>query len=358
MGCEVFNWGLERRIDYYTKTGKSLSFAKQCKELTKERKKRIPWQYVHTHVLQLALKRLDLAFDSFFRRLKLGEKPGFPRFKSQKRFSGFGFKEYGNGWKIEVRETNKGKKDKGHKGKRNRTKVKQIVKHIYLSNIGWLQLRGNERVQGGVPTTCELIKRAGKWYVSVTYTYDKELLKRERLGDKLSGLDWGIENLATVSNNDRTDEITENPRHLRNSLEKLAKLQQELSRKKLGSVRRELAKLEVAKLHNHIRNQRKDYMHKVTSELVNDRAGIAVEKLSPKNMSAKGGAYKSGLNREILAAAAGQFHQMLGYKAEEAGCIILEVDPKIHKPSQTCSGGGLVRKRVWEKEHMYCLMVQ
>ena len=118
-------------------------------------------------------------------------------------------------------------------------------------------------------------------------------------------------------------------------------------------MRRELAKLEVAKLHNHIRNQRKDYMHKVTSELVNDRAGIAVEKLSPKNMSAKGGAYKSGLNREILAAAAGQFHQMLGYKAEEAGCIILEVDPKIHKPSQTCSGGGVSKKKgLGERTHV------
>jgi|ERR1017187_930710 putative transposase len=316
---QVYNWALAERIGHFAATKKSLSFAEQCRRLTKERRNRPSWGSVHTHALQLALKRLDLAFKHFFRRVKAGEEPGFPRFKSQSRFSGFGFKEHGNGWRL---------------GK----------KAVQVSGIGRMQIRGRSRFEGGAPKTVEVIQRAAKWYLSVTLSL-AAMPKRERTGSLISGLDWGVETFATLANNDGSDEQIKNPRHLRKLLDQLAAAQQSLARKEPGSVRWELARRKVARLHEKVRRRRQNFLHQTTAGLVQTRKAIAVEKLSPKSMSASGGAAKAGLNREILAASAGAFHKMLAYKAEEAGCAIVTVDPRRHKPSQTCSGGGLTRKK-------------
>jgi putative transposase len=265
------------------------------------------------------LKRLDLAFKHFFRRVKAGEQPGFPRFKSCQRFSGFGFKEHGNGWRLEK-------------------------KALRVAGIGRMQARGNARFEGGTPKTCEVIQRAGKWYASVTLALS-ELPARKRTGNLISGVDWGVETLATVANSDGTDGTFANPRHLKKQLDALAAAQQVLARKQKGSVRREVARREVARIHDKVRRQRHNYLHQATAELARTRQAIAVEKLSPKAMSASGGRAKAGLNREVLAASAGAFHKMLAYKAEEAGCAVVEVDPRLHKPTQTCSGGGPTRKK-------------
>jgi putative transposase len=324
---QVYNWALGERIAHYEATGKTLSFAEQCRRLTIERRTRFGWKSVHTHALQLALKRLDLAFGAFFRRVKQGGEPGFPRFKSRRRFSGFGFKEHGNGWRLEKNA-------------------------LRITGIGRMQARGKSRIEGGAPKTCEIIQRTGKWYASVTLSM-AELPKRERTGNLVSGLDWGVETFAMIANNDGTDEEVANPRHLRRQLDALASAQQSLSRKTKGSVRRELARRAVARIHDKVRRHRHNFLHQTTAGLVATRRAVAVEKLSPLAMSSHEGAAKSGLNREILAATAGAFHQMLAYKAEEADCAIIVVDPRIHKPSQTCSGGGPTRKKALsERTHV------
>lgn len=126
----IYNRGLEGRKKAYEQTGKGLSFAAQCKALTCWRKEEgMAWLAgYHTHALQGALKRLDLAFAAFFRRVKAGEKPGFPRFKSRRRISGFGFKEHGNGWLLELKENAHGR--------------------VRISGIGWLTLRGRPAFTG------------------------------------------------------------------------------------------------------------------------------------------------------------------------------------------------------------------
>jgi putative transposase len=324
---KVYNWALDERRKYYEEHKKTLTFNAQCKALTQSRKAEFAWQYVHTHALQVTLKRLDLAFKQFFRRLKNGEDPGFPRFKSVDRFSGFGFKEYGNGWSMEKRA-------------------------VKLSGVGRIKLRGKSRFTDGTPKTCEIIRRADKWFLSVTYTL-AQLPVREKTAEHISGLDWGVTTFATITNADGSEEEIQNPRHLRKQLGNLADAQRKLKLKKKGSKRRYKAKHKVAVLHRKIANQRKNFLHQTTSHLVATRAKLAVEILSTKAMTAEGGKAKSGLNREILASSPGAFHSMLAYKAEEAGCAIIEVDPLIHRPSQTCSGGGKTRKKALsERSHV------
>lgn len=324
---QVYNWALKARVEHYEATGKTLSFAAQCRQLTVERKLRAAWQAVHTHALQLALKRLDLAFLHFFRRVKAGEKPGFPRFKSRHRFSGFGFKEHGNGLRLHP-------------------------KSVRIAGIGRIKFRGKARFDTCSPKTAEIIERTGKWYLSVTFQLEAAPA-RSRCDSIICGLDWGVETFATIANQDGTDERIENPRHLKKRLADLAAAQQSMACKTKGSRRRYLAKRRVARLHDKVRRQRLNFLHQTTARLAATRQAIAIEKLSPIAMSAHGGACKQGLNREILAACAGAFHSMLAYKAEEAGCAIIVVDPRLHKPSQTCSGGGLPRKKsLAERTHV------
>lgn len=318
---QVYNWALASRRWFYAEWGVSRGFADQCRDLTLARAGKPAWQTVHTHALQGALKRLDLAFQHFFRRCKSGEKPGFPRFKSKDWFSGFGYKEHGNGWRMEP-----------------------AGKAVKLTGIGRVKLRGHARFDLDHPTTCEVIQRAGKWYLSVTFTV-AALPVRKRTGNTISGLDWGVETFATIANDNASHEEVANPRHLRRKLGELAKLQKALARAKPGSKRRAKLKALIAVLHEKIARQRQDFLHKQTAQLAASRSVIAVEKLSPKAMSASGGAHKKGLNREILAASAGAFHSMLHCKAQEAGCAIVEVDPRKHKPSQTDSVSGEVRKK-------------
>jgi putative transposase len=330
---QVYNWGLEQRKAHYEATKKTLSFAAQCRALTVERKLRPAWQSVHTHALQLTLKRLDLAFSAFFRRLKAGDKPGFPRFKSLRRFGGFGFKEYGNGWKL-----------KTEMNRRKGGTVTPEPRWATITGIGRLRLRGLARIPGGVPKTCEVVQRAGKWFLSVTYAYAK-LPARKRTGELISGLDWGVRTFAVFANHDGTDGRIANPRHLRKQLKTLAAAQRTVSRGESGSKRHYKAKLAVARLHAKVANERKNFLHQTSASIIRQRKVLAIEKLSVLAMTSTEGTTQSGLNREILAAAPGLFHHMLRYKAEEAGCALIEVDPRLHKPSQTCSGGGPTRKK-------------
>lgn len=318
---QIYNWALSSRRWFYEEWGITRSFIDQCRDLTDMREHKPAWAAVHTHACQGALKRLGLAFDHFFRRLKTGETPGFPRYKSKDRFSGFGYKEHGNGWRLE-----------------------NGAKAVKLAGVGRMRVRGQARFALDHPKTCEVLCRSGKWYLSVTFNIET-LPERERTGWQVSGLDWGVETFATIANADGFYEQIANPRHLRRSLKELKTRQRAIARGKLGSKRRAKAKAKVAAVHERVRRQRLDFLHKTTARLVASRRVIAVEKLSVLNMVANGGQRKRGLNREILAAAAGTLHSMLACKAEEAGCAIIEVDPRTHKPSQTDSVSGEVRKK-------------
>ena len=124
---------------------------------------------INAQAAQVTLRRLDLAFQHFFRRVKQGQKPGFPRFKSLKRFKGRGYKAYGDGWRLDTRPQ---------------------MRHgaICLAGIGKIRIRGGARIPG-TPKTCDILHKHGKWYAYVTVT----CVPARSHGRDVVALDWGVE---------------------------------------------------------------------------------------------------------------------------------------------------------------------
>ena len=277
------------------------------------------WQIagVHSQVLQNISKRLDLAFQNFFRRCKeKQEDPGFPRFKGKNRYDSFTYPQFGfklNGNKLQ------------------------------LSGIGHVKLKLHRALEGTIKT-CTIKKEGTNWYV----TFAVEVQKVARTKSEISaiGIDMGCVDFATFSDGSSIP----NPHYLRASSEKLKKVQQKVSAKKhlpvenKGKIR---AKKALTVLHFKVRNQRHDFLHKLSRICVETYSHICVEKLNIKGMLQSN--FKS-LNRSISDSGWGTFRQMLNCKAEEAGSCILEVDPAF--TSQMCSNCGiLVPKELHVRVH-------
>jgi len=339
----LYNAALEDRIRVYRETGKGLSFVDQCKTLTQWRHTVPALASLNAQSEQVTLKRLHLAFEHFFRRVKNGETPGFPRFKSIHRYPGWGYKTHGDGWKLHP----------GENGKHGR---------IYLKGIGTVTFRGKSR-SPGKPVTCEILHKAGKWYASVTL--EMESIQRER-GVEMGSFDWGLEDFLTIATSKGIETI-ENPRHLRNQLAELKRLGQGVSRKirmaqqssgrKKGfpvsaSLRRSIQNL--ARLYAKIARQRKDFLHQTSAWLIQRFAALATEELTVKNMVRQGGKRKKGLNREIHAAAPETFLNMIRTKAEEAGTWFEEAPTRQLKPTQRCHKCWMLpeeKKKLSDRQH-------
>lgn len=175
-------------------------------------------------------------------------------------------------------------------------------------------------------------------------------------GDKAAGLDWGLETFATLAETgDRYDSV-DNPRFMdKPKRQRLKILQQAVSRKtnKRSNSRRKAVKA-LATEHSKIANRRKDFLHQIAARLIQRYGLIATEQLAVKNMTAAGGQYKKGLNRNILDTAPGAFLATLNSKAEEAGCEWVEIPTRLVKPSQTCYRCGIQRKKPLSERRHVC----
>ena len=341
----IYNWALRDRIETYRIYNYGLNFSDQCKINSSWRQNRKVNGMFNANAQseQVTLKRVALAFDGFFRKIKAGQKKaGFPRFKSFDRFKGWGYKSHGDGWKLYLN-------DKKHGA-------------VYLANIGIVKIRGKARNANGKPKTAEIIRKNGEWFISVSMEY--ESIQRS-CGTKAKGLDWGVSHYFSTIDQDGNFTQVENPRFLRKSKDLLAALQQALSLAKKGSRVHRKLKHQIAKLHQKIARQRLDFTHKETAKLVNESALIATEKLTIKNMtrSAKGTVdkngkmvkQKAGLNREILNTAPALTLNLLRYKAEEAGSEFVEIPTKQVKPSQTCPDCGAKKKKTLAERWHSCI---
>ena len=321
----LYNTALEERIRVYKETGKGLSFAEQCKVLTQWRKTVPALAGLNAQSEQVTLKRLHLAFQHFFRRVKNGETPGFPRFKNFHRYPGWGYKTHGDGWKLHTGENDQYGK-------------------LYLQGVGLIPIRGKART-AGQPVTCEILHKAGKWYASVTL--EMETVQRE-YGTEMGAFDWGLEDYLTIATPAGIETVA-NPRHLKNQLAELKRLGQEVSRKirmaqQLSGRQRGFpisanlrnAIQHLAQLHAKVARSRKDFLHQTSAWLVKRFGAIATEALAVKNMVHRGGSRKKGLNREIHAAAPATFLKMTRTKAEEAGSWYEEAPTLQIKPTQRC----------------------
>jgi putative transposase len=303
---------------------KPISFYGQKRDLVEIKQERPEYQDIASHVLQDVLGRLDKAFAAFFRRVRNGETPGYPRFKGRNRYDSFTYPD-GAGWKFEGQ-------------------------YLHLTKIGKAKVKLHRPVEGKIKTVT--IKReVNEWYVC----FSCEVPEPEKLPVSYEdiGIDLGVTHLATLSNG----EIIEHPRYYRKAQKTLEKRQQALARKKKGSHRRERTKRLIGKAHRKIARQRRDFLHKQSRKLVERYQVLVFEDIQIGNLTRKpkpkldengtylpnGAASKGGLNKSILDAGWGTFVQMCTSKAEGAGRTLIKVSPQF--TSQVCSQCGRVKKK-------------
>jgi len=332
---ELYNAALQERKDAYKLQKKSITYNQQANQLPEIKEIRPEYKDIHSQVLQDTLRRVDKAMQNFFRRVKNGEKPGYPRFKGYNRFDSFTYPQVGFALDAEG-------------------------KHISLSKIGNIKVKLHRKIEGKMKT-CTVKREIDHWYIVLSC----EIEDTKQLPDNIEvvGIDMGVTHFATLS----TGETIENPRQFRRAEKRLEKLQQKLAKKKKGSHRRGKAKKAVAKLHRKIKNQRKDFLHKQSRKLVNAYGTVVFEKLQTANITRRpkpkrddktgeylpnGATAKAGLNKSILDAGWYQFQQYCTYKAESAGRAVLFVSPNY--TSQACSGCGQIRKKTLAERWHSC----
>jgi putative transposase len=253
---------------------------------------------IHSHILQVTVTDLDKAFRAFFRRAKAGEKAGYPRFKGLNRFDSFGFKEYGNGFKVDGRR-------------------------LKLSGIGRVAIRWHRPIEGDIKTL-RITRKAGKWYASFACDVEEKPLPST---GRAIGVDVGVYSLIATSDG----ELIGNPKWYRDGQAKLRILQRTVSRRKKGGGNRRKAVHVLQVHHEYIVNQRKDFLNKLANTLVLNNDLIAIEDLRIQNM-----VKNHNLSKSILDGGWGYFAKRLSDKAVEAGREVVRVNPAY--TSKTCSG--------------------
>ena len=300
--CRIlYNQSLEQRIKAYEEEGKSISGFEQMSHLP-ELKKTFPgFKMIGSQCLQDVLQRLDKAYKSFFRRVKQGNgKAGFPRFKSQNRYDSFTLKQAG--WKLEGR-------------------------YLYIKNIGRFKLFLSRPIEGNIKTVTIRRSSTSKWLVS--FSCDNVPIKEVPVSNQEVGIDVGIKHFLV----DSQGGFIENPKYFRQSEKLLRRRQRSLCRRKKGSNRRSKARLLVAKAHEKVTNQRKDFLHKVANHYIKEFQNIYIEDLNIKGM-----VKNRHLSKSISDSSWGMFLRLLTEKAEGATRHIVKVPPQ--NTSQICSACG------------------
>jgi len=310
-------WRHEQAQAYHVSCYDQINQLPAIKEVREE------YHEIHSQVVQETLRRVEKAFKAFFRRVKAGQTPGYPRFQGKDHYDSFCYPQGGFG--VEKRG------DKKHV--------------LILSKIGHIKIKLHRPVQGAMKT-CTIKREHGRWYACIAC--EVGITKRTPFTDEAVGVDLGLYHLAAFSSGD----VIDNPRFARQAEQKLARTQQELARKKKGSHRRKKTVKRLSKAYRKVRNQRSDFLHQWSRRLVNTYETIVFEELAPSKMSRRakpkqdeqtgaylpnGAAVKAGLNTSILDAGWSTFIAMCEYKAENAGTVkVVKVDP--YKTSQVCSG--------------------
>lgn len=292
----LYNHFLEQRKNSWEQEKKSLNYHSQAISIVKLKQERKSLNAVYSQILQNVAVRVDLAFKSFFRRVKSGEKVGYPRFKG-----------FGNYDSITYPQTGFEITDNG----------------LNLSKIGTVKIKLHRQPEG-IMKTCTIRRSAtGKWYVAFSCEVLPKPLPKL---DKAVGIDVGLTSFATFSDESKI----ENPRFFRQDEKDLVKVQRKLSKAEKGSPKRKKRHKAVAKVHERISNRRNNFTHQESRKIINQYRIICIEDLSINQM-----VHNHCLSKSIHDVAWGQFAQYLSYKAESANRILVRVNPAY--TSQICN---------------------
>jgi len=307
--CRLYKAALQERreawkqrvsVNYYTE-------ANQLKEIRAARDLGL----ANFSCCQDILRRVNKTYEAFFRRVQQGEKAGYPRFKSGRRFDSSTFPSYGDGIKLND----------------NRLRIQ---------GVGQVEVKLHRPV-GGKIKTVTIKRECGKWYASFSAECEAKPLPAN---PKEIGVDVGLESFATLSDG----KSVPNRRWYQRAEAKLRRAQRKVTRRKKGSDRRRKAVRLLEKIHQGIKNQRNECQHKFTFWLVQNFATIAVEDLHVKGLA-------SGmLAKSVHDVAWASFFSKLAYKAENAGRTLQAVNPQ--GTSQTCTCGAAVGKELSDREHV------
>lgn len=298
----LYNAALEQRRTEWTAHRRSLNYYTQAKELKEARDNNPNLSKLNYSTCQAVLRTVQKSFDAFFRRIKAGETPGYPRFKASDRFNSITFPSYGNGVRMRRR--------------------------LYVQNVGDIKVKLHRVINGSIKTVC-LRRQRDKWYA--VFSCDNVPSREFAEAFQEVGIDMGLESFATLSTGEKID----NPRWYRKIQNKLAEAQRKYSAHKSKRQKRI-----IARLHEKAASQRLDFQHKLAHRIVSENSLIAVEDLDPKKMAQRA---SNGLSKSIHDAAWGQFLKILSDKAEEAGRKFFRVPPG--GTSSTCHQCGRHRKK-------------
>lgn len=309
----VYNETLATRKKMWEEKQESLSLYDTSNLLVQWKKDKPNLTDAFSQCLQNAQLRVDLAFKAFFRRVKGGEKPGFPRFRGFDRYDSFTFPQSG---------------------------FRLIRNRIRLSKVGSVKIRKHRNIEGIIKTLTIRRDAVGKWWACFSCEVETKPMPKI---DTVVGIDVGLASFATLSTGEKID----NPRFFRTEEKKLARAQQRLSKAERGTPVRRKQRKAVAHIHSRIANKRKDFAHKLSRKLVQAYQFMAFEKLNVKDMRENG--FK-GIRKSIGDVAWTQFMQFTAYKAVCAGRTVAFVDPR--NTSKMCSRcGQLVEKKLSDRVH-------
>jgi putative transposase len=311
----VYNTTLEVRRDAYEINQETLSRFDTINLIPGWKVEQPFLKNAFSQSLQEVCKRVDLAFQAFFRRVKAGEEPGYPRFKGRNWYDSVTYPQYGNGVKLDG-------------------------EYLFLSKIGSVRVKLHRPVEGTIKTVTIRRDSVGNWYACLACDVDVEPLP---VVDHVVGIDLGLKTFATLSDGGKINR----QRWMKQDAAEIARLQRQKERYAKGSPQRRKVIRALNHAYQRATNRRTNFAHQASRQVVNAYQVMVFEDLDIQDMQSDG---KRVINRNIADVAWGQFVQFTTYKAASAGRVVLRVNPR--GTTQMCSScGEIVPKDLHVRVH-------